>query len=70
MNEKFLRTYYKFDLKDIQDHVLIYGDISAQCGKCQAVDLKLEDHQWENVRQNLNILPFVMSEIISPNCRK
>ena len=44
MNEKFLRAYRKFDLKDVGDHLLVYGDLSAQCSKCQAVDLKLEAH--------------------------
>lgn len=65
MSGHFLRTYQKFDLNDIAGHLLIYGDLSAQCGKCQATDLKLEDHAcgqcatefkyiaFRNVRQHL-----------------
>ena len=29
-------------MKEIKQHLLIYGDISAQCANCQAMDLKLD----------------------------
>jgi hypothetical protein len=42
MNEKFLRVYKKMDVHEIKKHLLIYGDLSAQCAECQAMDIKLE----------------------------
>ena len=42
MSEKFIRVYKKMDLNEIKKHLLIYGDLSAQCANCQAMDLKLD----------------------------
>lgn len=42
MSRKFIRIYKKLDINDIKAHLLIYGDLSAQCAECQAMDLKLE----------------------------
>ncbi len=42
MNEKFLRVYKKMDIHEIKKHLLIYGDLSAQCAECQAMDIKLD----------------------------
>ena len=42
MNEKYIRTYGKFDINNVKAHLLIYGDLSAQCAHCQAMDLPLE----------------------------
>ncbi len=39
---KFIRTYKKLDINEIKKHLLIYGDLSAQCANCQSMDLKLE----------------------------
>lgn len=30
------------DIGSIKPHLLIYGDLSAQCANCQAMDLKLD----------------------------
>ncbi len=42
MNEKFLRVYKKMDVHEIRKHLLIYGDLSAQCAECQTMDIKLD----------------------------
>jgi hypothetical protein len=42
MSEKFVRIYRKIDMNAIKDHVMLYGDISANCGKCNAFNIKLE----------------------------
>jgi hypothetical protein len=42
MNEKFLRVYKKMDVHEIKKHLLIYGDLSAQCAECQTMDIKLD----------------------------
>jgi hypothetical protein len=42
MSQKFIRIYKKMDINEIKGHLLIYGDLSAQCANCQAMDLKLD----------------------------
>ncbi len=42
MSEKFIRIYKKMDMDEIKKHLLIYGDLSAQCASCQAMDIKLD----------------------------
>ena len=42
MSEKFIRIYKKMDINTIKRHLLIYGDLSAQCANCQAMDLTLD----------------------------
>ena len=42
MNQRFLRVYKKLDVIDIKQHLLIYGDLAANCANCQAIDIKLD----------------------------
>ena len=42
MNQRFLRVYEKLDVVDIKQHLLIYGDLAANCANCQAIDIKLD----------------------------
>ena len=42
MNRKFVRVYKKMDINEIKRHLLIYGDLSAQCANCQTMDFKLD----------------------------
>jgi len=41
MNEKFIRVYKKLDIKTVKKHLLIYGDLSANCANCKEIDIKL-----------------------------
>ncbi|MBF0531785.1 MAG: hypothetical protein HQL23_01675 [Candidatus Omnitrophica bacterium] len=41
-HEKLIRVYQKNDPKAVNEHLLIYGDVSGQCGHCNALDVKLE----------------------------
>jgi len=43
MSQKFIRIYKKLDVNEIKQHLLIYGDLSAQCANCQAMDMKLDN---------------------------
>ncbi len=43
MGQKFIRIYKKLDINEIKQHLLIYGDLSAQCANCQEMDIKLDD---------------------------
>lgn len=65
MNEKIVRVYRKLDIHDVREHLLIYGDLSASCSKCKALDIKFETLQcpqchtafkyvsFRNVKQHL-----------------
>ena len=39
---KFIRVYQDLDVKDIKPHLMIYGDISASCANCNAMDVKMD----------------------------
>lgn len=41
MSQKFIRVYKKLGINEIKEHLLIYGDLTAQCARCQAMDIKL-----------------------------
>jgi len=41
MSEQFIRVYQNRNIKDIEEHLLAYGDTSGSCAKCNALDLKL-----------------------------
>lgn len=34
--------YEECDILDIKSHLIIYGDLSANCSQCQAIDIKLD----------------------------
>ncbi|OGX33866.1 MAG: hypothetical protein A3C36_00160 [Omnitrophica WOR_2 bacterium RIFCSPHIGHO2_02_FULL_52_10] len=58
MTEKFIRTYKKFDMNEVRGHLLIYGDLSAQCAACQAVDLKLEETACPKCHAEIKYIAF------------
>ncbi len=39
MAREYLRTYREYDIEDVRDHLLILGDLSADCAKCRAIGL-------------------------------
>ncbi len=40
MSEKLIRIYKKFHVDEVKEHVLVCGDLSANCSKCSAVGIK------------------------------
>ena len=40
MSEKLVRIYKKFHIDEIKEYVLVCGDLSANCSKCNAVGIK------------------------------
>jgi len=42
MSQKFIRVYQLRDIREIQKHLLICGDLAGQCASCQAIDLKMD----------------------------
>lgn len=39
MSQHFLRTYQPYDLEDVEKHLLIVGDVSADCASCRQLGL-------------------------------
>ena len=58
MNQKFLRVYKKLDIVDIKQHLLIYGDLSANCANCQAIDVKLDARQCPQCAAGFKYIAF------------
>ena len=58
MNEKFVRVYKKLDFHHVRDHLLIYGDLSASCSKCKALDIKLDAAQCPSCKTEFNYIAF------------
>ncbi len=58
MTEKFIRVYKKFDVTSIKSHLMIYGDLSAACGKCDQIDLKLEMTQCPSCQTEFQYIAF------------
>jgi hypothetical protein len=42
MSQEYLRTYRLFEFADVQEHLLILGDLKGDCAKCRALGI---DHQ-------------------------
>ena len=58
MNDRFLRVYKKFDITEVKEHLLIYGDLSAQCAHCQAMDLKLDTRKCPKCGAEFTYIAF------------
>lgn len=40
MNPKFIRVYRKVDIDDVKEHLMICGDLSVSCSKCNHMGVK------------------------------
>ena len=58
MNEKLVRVYQLFDVKKIKANLLIYGDVSGQCGSCDAVDIRLTYANCPKCRTSFDYISF------------
>ncbi|MDP8266066.1 MAG: hypothetical protein P9M07_03875 [Candidatus Aceula meridiana] len=41
MAEKLIRIFKKFHIDEVKEHVLVCGDLTANCSKCSEVGIKL-----------------------------
>lgn len=39
MAQEFLRTFRSFDIEEVKSHLLLMGDLSADCGACQELGI-------------------------------
>lgn len=58
MNFKTLRVYRSFDVNDLKNHLLICGDLNAQCSKCQEMGLKWDDSICSSCRTPFYFIAF------------
>ena len=58
MSERFVRVYQQLDVYEIQKHLLIHGELSATCGKCQEINLKLSDPVCPKCKAEFKYIAF------------
>ena len=58
MNPKYLRVFKKVDLDDIQEHVLVCGDLSANCAKCGEVGVKIDSVKCPSCQADFKYVTF------------
>jgi len=58
MKKMFLRVYQPLDIEEVKKHLLIYGDLSANCANCQAIDLKLDVKQCPQCKTDFKFIAF------------
>ena len=39
MSREFLRVYQEFDIEEVKKHLLIWGDLTADCASCRELGL-------------------------------
>lgn len=55
---KFIRMYQNLGVNQIKDNLLIYGEISGSCAKCQAIDVKLDHVKCPQCQTPFNYIAF------------
>lgn len=58
MGQKFLKIYKKADIKEVKEHLLIYGDLAGNCANCQAMDLKVDTVQCPQCQTSFKYIAF------------
>ena len=58
MNSKFIRVYQKFDLEDVKAHLMICGDLSGSCSKCNNLSVKLDMQKCPECQTEFKYIAF------------
>lgn len=58
MQKKFIRVYKEMDLLEIKEHLLIYGDLAANCANCQEIDIKLDVISCPKCKNDFRYIAF------------
>ncbi|MFP4473489.1 MAG: hypothetical protein ACLFPX_06445 [Candidatus Omnitrophota bacterium] len=58
MSKAFIRIYRDLDFQDVREHTLIYGDLTAACSKCDALDIKLTAPACPECRTDFKYIAF------------
>ena len=55
---KLLRVYNLLDVHAIKPNLLIYGDVSGQCGHCDAFDIKFSETKCPKCSADFKYIAF------------
>ncbi len=58
MIEQFLRVYQKLDIKDIREHLIVCGDLSSNCEKCKAINIRIDAASCPECRTEFKYISF------------
>jgi hypothetical protein len=58
MQKRFIRIYKETDLIELKEHLLIYGDLSANCANCQEIDIKLDAISCPKCKTDFRYIAF------------
>ncbi len=58
MNQRLIRIYQYFDINDIKDKLLIVGDLSGQCSKCNHLGVKLDSRDCPECHTVFKFITF------------
>ena len=58
MNAKFIRIYKKLDLEEVKAHLMICGDLSAHCGQCNNMNLKIDMQKCPECQAEFKYIAF------------
>ena len=58
MSQRFIRIYKNLDIAEIKKHLLVYGDLAANCANCQAIDIKLNANLCPSCNTEFKYIAF------------
>jgi phage FluMu protein Com len=58
------------DVYQVKEHLLLYGDLSGSCGKCNHVDLKLDSIQCPSCKTTFEFVSFRNPKMHLPKIHK
>lgn len=58
MNLKFIRVYKKVDVDHIKEHLIICGDLSASCSKCNELSIKMDSPKCPSCQTDFLYMAF------------
>jgi len=70
MADQLIRTYNILDIKSIKPHLMIYGDLSAACGNCSEMDIKLDNDKCPKCDTEFKYISFRNMKSHIPNIHK
>ena len=58
MSQRLIRVYKNLDIHHIKAHLLIWGELSANCSQCNGVGLKLDEKQCPQCHTDFKYITF------------
>ena len=57
-SQRLIRVYKNLDIDEIKNHVLLYGALAGQCGKCSQLNVKLDAVKCPACSTEFNFIAF------------